>query len=57
MSNDGLKPCPHCGGTRLEEQRVPCYSYVKCLDCNAQITAETGFDAERAWNRRVKEER
>ena len=61
--NEGmeLKPCPFCGGTRIE---VYDYDYgitetigVRCKDCGAHIENmfESDEEAVEAWNRRAGE--
>ena len=56
-----LKPCPFCGGDRIEiydlgHQETPCW-FVTCNNCGAEISGfwqESG--AIEAWNRRAGEE-
>jgi Lar family restriction alleviation protein len=64
MGDDGLKPCPFCGGTNILMRDVSglfgksaytrTYHYMQCRDCMSQ----TGYHGTKpksigAWNRRV----
>jgi len=62
MINNGLKPCPFCGGSAVINTNVGYivhgvpYSYITCNKCRASFTLYYSHDAEKireAWNKRV----
>lgn len=48
--NEELKPCPFCGGVRLNI----CTNCIECEECHGQlINDDSEEDLYEAWNRRV----
>ena len=53
--NDGLKPCPFCGGEAelYGDERPQDVKFVRCLECNAISGCYcTTYGAVKAWNMR-----
>lgn len=51
---DELKPCPFCGGEARLDMDFD-WSYVYCINCQAQIERAWKKEAIEAWNRRAED--
>lgn len=51
LGTRGLRPCPHCGGSKLRGLARHGYR-ITCYDCGAMVVQPTREQAVEAWNRR-----
>lgn len=68
MVNNGLKPCPFCGGTAFAYEVQPHQhflsefgeygggGFVECTGCSCGVSGKQKKEAIEAWNRRASDE-
>ena len=58
MTSEPLKPCPFCGGDRIEHLQTLWdgeHGEVRCFNCKVEIKKETVEEAMKLWNTRQRD--